>query len=84
MIEAAGSTPRRAPFASCTIPSGMKGWKLAGLKCGAATATKIARATIFTATRIPLTVALSRAPTISIAVTSAMIRMAGRLTRPWA
>ena len=82
MIEAAGSTPSRTPPASLFDPFRHERVEIGVLKCGAATATKIASAMIFTPTRMALTVALSRAPTVSIAVTNAMIAMAGTLTTP--
>ena len=57
----------------------MNGWRLADLKYGSATATNTISARTFTATRMALSVALSRVPAMSSPATTAMMKTAGRL-----
>ena len=63
-------------------PLGMKGVKLAASKAGRAMATKAIRATILMTTRMAFSVALSRVPSSSRPVTTAMMKTAGRLISP--
>ena len=81
-IEAAApATPTPSPVVS-RKPLGAKGWKLAPLMTGTARMTNTVKATTLMATRTEFTVALSRVPMTSSAVTSIAIVAAGRLMRP--
>jgi hypothetical protein len=63
-------------------PIGMNGSKLPALNTPNAITTNISNASIFTTTRIALTVALSFVPKISIPATIAMMMTAGKLAIP--
>ena len=83
MIAAAAITPTSCPGRPLRgNPFGMKGWKWPALNTGKATAMNRASAAILMRTRIALTVALSRVPAISIAATTQMMKIAGRLSTP--
>ena len=64
------------------VPSGAKGWKFSILMTGTASQMKADSATSFTATSTALTVALSRVPIASRAVTVNAISTASTLTTP--
>ena len=78
---AAPATPTPRPVVS-RKPFGAKGWKLAPLMTGIARMTNTVNATTLMATSTEFTVALSRVPMTSSAVTNIAMAAAGRLMRP--